>query len=556
MVAWVGWAVADGAQNLSPWQQMRVNAMYMQQLQAQQQARKQAGGFLYNQYGGAQQPQMPAAIPQVPQQAAPPPGSMSPGGGNPQVMQQQQPPQQPPPRGPFGPSMQQGMPQGGGGMPPPPMAQAGGQPQGGMQMTGQGGIPNLAQQAGGMQQRPGGPAMAPPPPLQPFKALPTSPASNDTQGGVPPPPQAAAAPGEQHQRPFNLKGIVQGLKASGVKPEKVMDMLDALSPAMTAENKQELDMFKAQNKALEAANLAFSRVMAAQAAMLRAGTGVKAEERRTDQGQQNIDIKKQKEARLKRAAEQAGGGALTKTEFLYPNGADGKPDTTKPPIGVRGVTKTGKIINLDAEGKQVSAQPGNPAPKAGAQKDNVRTSIVKSGITNAIARLNEIDKLGYVSTSSFFGQHGDNPLTRGAYGAAKGMQSKGQQDTDAKWASMIDEAIPVFTGGLRGSDAFRRFLIEQAPGPGDKPETIREKKRLFRQNIEGTSKAFFNKFSTDPSFWGPGVTKEQLGEGGGGAAPQQDGAPAGMPAGATVIGKSPDGKDVYQTPDGKRYTAD
>ncbi len=465
--------------------------MQLRQMQEQQQARRQAGQVLYDQFG-QQQPAVPPPPPQ--QQAAPAPGAMSPGGGNPAVMGGQ-----PQPRGPFGPSIQPGM------MPPPP--------QGGMPV---GGAP------GGMPARP-----MQPPPIPPFKPMPSAPASNDAAGaGSVPPPPTDAAPGtteQPGQRPFNLRSIVQGLKSSGVAPAKVMDMLDALSPAMTAENKAELDAFKTHNAALAAANRAYAAIIAAGASAKRADTGATAEVRRTDQGNQNIQIKRDRESRLRQQAEKTVGGKLTKIEYLYPNGLDGKPDTAQPPTGARGVTSQGKIVNLDAQGQQVAQQPGQPAQKGGGQKDAVRTSIVKSGITNSIARLNEIDKLGDVSTSSFFGQHGSNPLTRGAYGAAKGMQSKGQQDADAKWASMIDEAIPVFTGGLRGSDAFRRFLIEQAPGPGDKPETIKEKKRLFRQNIEGTSKAFFNKFSTDPSFWGPGVKKEEIGAEGGSGAPQQGG---------------------------------
>ena len=32
--------------------------------------------------------------------------------------------------------------------------------------------------------------------------------------------------------------------------------------------------------------------------------------------------------------------------------------------------------------------------------------------------------------------------------------------------------------------------------------------------------------------------------------------PAGIPEGSRKIGKSPDGKDVYQAPDGEQYTPD
>jgi len=394
--------------------------------------------------------------------------------------------------------------------PPGPQMQPGGAPMGAVP-------PPPGAQPGGMPMG----KMAPPPQIPPFRPLPSSPPPAAAPGQVPPPPAmaapAAANDGVQQPHPLDLKSIVQGLQRSGIKPDQVMNMLDTLAPVMNAQNKSELEFFKANNAALKAANDAYAKVMQASAAQTRAATGVRAEDRRLDQGQQNIDIKADKEARLKQAAAQAaGGGAFLKTtELVYPKGENGQPDQTKAPIGVRGITKTGKIINLDADGHQVAGLDGGTPKEAKAtapgQRDAVRTNIVKSGITNAIARLNEIEKAHPTgSTSSFFGQHADNPLSRAAYGAGKSIQTGVQQDIDAKWASMIDEAIPVFTGGLRGSDAFRKFLIEQAPGPGDKPANVKEKMRLFRQNIEGTSKAFFNKFSSDPSFWGPGVKPEEV----------------------------------------------
>ena len=52
----------------------------------------------------------------------------------------------------------------------------------------------------------------------------------------------------QHQ--FNLPNLIQTLKKQGVPSEKVMDMLDELTPVMNATNKQELDFYKAHNTAL------------------------------------------------------------------------------------------------------------------------------------------------------------------------------------------------------------------------------------------------------------------------------------------------------------------
>jgi hypothetical protein len=142
----------------------------------------------------------------------------------------------------------------------------------------------------------------------------------------------------------------------------------------------------------------------------------------------------------------------------------------------------------------------------------VRQSIVKAAVNNSLKRLDEIEQRfgDNVTTSPFFGQSGSNPLTRGIYGLGKGLYGEKQQEADAKWGSFIDEAIPVFTGGLRGSDAFRKFLIEQVPGQGDKPKTVREKRRLFRENINGTSRAFFDKFSSDASMQAPGTSTEEI----------------------------------------------
>jgi hypothetical protein len=71
--------------------------------------------------------------------------------------------------------------------------------------------------------------------------------------------QVARPPGEQKaQAPTmeftsNLRQMIQGMHASGVPPEKVMDMLDEIQPLMSAQNKTELDQYRAQNSILTAA---------------------------------------------------------------------------------------------------------------------------------------------------------------------------------------------------------------------------------------------------------------------------------------------------------------
>ena len=362
---------------------------------------------------------------------------------------------------------------------------------------------------------------------------------------VPPPPAAPAQQPENIVAPqhIDIKGVLGQMDKMGLSPEQKADALEGMMPMIQAAQQQELSFFKAQTQAQAAAINAYRAAMTAnyQEGMLKSRK--EETERKTEQGDKRLAQGQQKlDERKARIGRQAGGtGNISKWEY------DPK-DTTKV---IGGWTKTGKHIKLDEPGVATPGKAG--AGAAGA----VRQSIVKAGVTNSLARLDEIEKDAKgKTTSSFFGQHAENPITRKLYGEGKSWMGADQQKVDAKWASFIDEAIPVFTGGLRGSDAFRRFLIEQAPGPGEEG-SWGEKVRLLRANINGTSKAFFNKFASDPSMWAPGVTKEQVDAAkGGGAAPQQGAAPAGIPADSKVIGKSPEGKEVYEAPDGKRYTAD
>lgn len=412
--------------------------------------------------------------------AAPPPGSLSPGGGNPQA-------QNPAPA-------------------PPPVAQA------------------------------APPAAAPAPqPIPPFRAMPTAPAPSGPPpgpGGIPmpggPPPPDPLAPPKAMP---SVAEIVQRMDKAGISPEQRLDALAQLEPILAASQKAELDHFKMIAGAQSAALRAATAFITANASQTRATTGVAAEERRTNQGnvradqrQQEIDIKQQKEERLRGAANNVGGGVgkLKSTEFVYPKKEDGSADQSAEPIGIRGLSKTGKIIYLDAEGHQTPTLAGLTAKQSkGSQvsvRDSVRSNLVEGSALNATNRLNEIEKAHPGGTTSvLFGQDPKGITESAVHGVGRSMQGKQQQDIDAKWSSFIDEAIPVFTGGLRGSDAFRRFLIGQAPGPGTKPEIVAEKMRLFRENIKGTQRAFANKFKTDPQMWGSGVTRDQV-QGGAGAA--------------------------------------
>ncbi len=172
------------AMQYQQWQQQQAQ----EQQKRQMAARAAAGQVLMGQPPpqGMPQPPMPG------QSSAPPPGGMPPGQMGPPTSAMMPPPQA-----------------GGGATPPQgwkPMPQAGGAPPGG--------------------------AMPPP---------------GSGGGGMPPPP-AAAPPGSdggvEQPKPLNMQGIISSLKQQGIPSDKIMDVMDELTPIMTAQNKAELDFYK------------------------------------------------------------------------------------------------------------------------------------------------------------------------------------------------------------------------------------------------------------------------------------------------------------------------
>lgn len=325
---------------------------------------------------------------------------------------------------------------------------------------------------------------------------------------------------------MNVQTIVQGLKQAGVPASQVMNILDTLTPTMNTQNQREVAALKAETAAQLAGHRAYKMVMDAHIAQL-------AEQRRKEAETRKATESAAKVKYLEARAQAVAGGETNlkgKPEMVYPMGENGQPDTTQAPIGTRAVTKTGKILYLDVEGRQVPTLTGATAAQAKAGKvnvrDTVRSNLVEGSAQNALRLLDEIQAKNPNGTVSLlFGKSaGDSVALGAAHALARGQQGKEQQNIDARWAAFIDEAIPVFTGGLRGSDAFRRFLIEQAPQAGTKKETIAEKMRLFRENIAGTRDAFRQKFVSDPKMWGEGVTKDQV-QGGGGTPKPAAGTP-------------------------------
>lgn len=221
-------------------------------------------------------------------------------------------------------------------------------------------------------------------------------------------------------------------------------------------------------------------------------------------------------------------------------------------------SKTNRLVRLNQqtgevqpiEGSEGFLKPGTKSPSAGAGggQSAVRSQLVLGAASNALNRLNEIeshaDETGeQPRVSLIFGSHPDTLTGRARDAAIRStIISDDQQKTDALYGAMIDEAIPVFTGGLRGSDSFRKFLLNQLPQQGESDATVKEKLRVFKANIAGMQHNFSTNFKNNPANWGPNVNKSSVEKAFGEAdAPSAPESPA--PAGAY---DDPDKERRYQ----------
>jgi len=139
------------------------------------------------------------------------------------------------------------------------------------------------------------------------------------------------------------------------------------------------------------------------------------------------------------------------------------------------------------------------------QSASQRAQLVIGAADNALRILDEIKKdYPNDNTSILMSTHPEGLVETAVSGGIKSMQSKHQQQVDTKWKGLIDEAIPVFTGGLRGSDTFRRFLIAQAPTMGAKNN--KEILDMLEKNIKGMQSTFSDKaaqeFASHKEYWG------------------------------------------------------
>ena len=245
--------------------------------------------------------------------------------------------------------------------------------------------------------------MGPKPPMAPdsWKPMPQT---------APPPPGAGVSPTAQPEsdsvlprKLIDVTQIAKMLAAKGIKGQDAYDVLEAWKPFMDDENKTMLTLMQRENSAMRAAMNAYQ-------AELRLGETTRHHEEtestdkeRTDLMKQRVDLAKQ---RLKQNAAKAAGGEdnLKNTEYIYPKGEDGLPDESKPPIGARGMTKSGKIVVVDAQGQKTSAADlGGGTHKEGAtvsgrsEKAKRDTALDQSRSTNELLREKALQLNGPVS---------------------------------------------------------------------------------------------------------------------------------------------------------------
>jgi hypothetical protein len=160
---------------------------------------------------------------------------------------------------------------------------------------------------------------------------------------------------------------------------------------------------------------------------------------------------------------------------------------------------TGKVTEI--QGAEGAHKPGTGG--AAQQKANVRAASVASAANNSLRIMDNIEKTyGFDSTTSpIFKEDPKGVVGTVAVGLAKKAIKNKQLKLDANANSLIDEAGPAFTGGLRVNSSFREYLRNQLPSFGDPPEVAREKWALFKANIQGANSTFSKAYSGNPDYW-------------------------------------------------------
>jgi hypothetical protein len=179
-------------------------------------------------------------------------------------------------------------------------------------------------------------------------------------------------------------------------------------------------------------------------------------------------------------------------------GADGKYYSIDPNHPEKGAT--------EVPGTEGMHKPGT-AGSAAQQKANVRAASVAAASNNSLRILDNIQKKygDNAGTSFIFKSDPKTPIEYGVNALEKKMVPNKTLELDADANSLIDEAGPAFTGGLRVNSSFREFLMNQLPTGSDPDNVKREKWKNFRDNISGASNTFQKAYSGNPDYWSKGT---------------------------------------------------
>ena len=189
-----------------------------------------------------------------------------------------------------------------------------------------------------------------------------------------------------------------------------------------------------------------------------------------------------------------GGGKASVQQFT---GNDGK-------VYTQTVHNDGSIVVHTPDGVAVDANiSGYAPPKGGNKNADVRSKQVKASIINALRNVQQIQtKYGKSAKGSiFYGTEtktaADN-LQRGLFQSALTNE---QQNIDSALMSAAEETGMALAGGMKLAEGFRKFVQSQFPRWGQSDSAAEDKYRIIRENLDGTSMAWFNKLATDPSMF-------------------------------------------------------
>ncbi len=381
-------------------------------------------------------------------------------------------------------------------MPPPQQLNAGMQPnnalRNGVPPQAMGNMPGLSGAMSGQPQaRPQQPPVQAPPPMPPqgFRPMPTEQAAPPMpdQSQLESPPQ----PAQQGQKIPTMQDVIGQLQKNNVPPqlwEKVMaNVAPVIANAQKAENdslKREIEFYKAQNTA-----------------KYQSGK----EERLQGQGDQKIQIAKAKlDAQIKG---QIGGNNLTNKEYEYPRGSNGQPDMTQPPIGVRAITKSGKIVRVqsdDASHDSLSMDGGQPSLGGATAKEGKAAGIgsresvfVNRTITaaeQAASDLSNVVELPITSSSGFFGGRGapSSIYSAGRESLMNKMTSQEVQDYNVLSTGFQRSLSAIEAAGLAPSGTLSHQMDAVIFKEGDSQLTKLRKLAQTRQIVESGMEPLLN----------------------------------------------------------------